>query len=227
MKLNIVSYTKTAEYRLRGNIVFTERLKENFNTNEPIFTEEILRVFPDFSRAQIFRYISKAKVDGEVVQFDKGVYYLPRKTVFGQSTITADMVVEKKYLRNEKDVFGVYSGIKLLNTFSVTTQMAAVIEVVTNNESAKYREIKVGNRRFVLRRARCRIDKDNAAAYTVLQLLSDFGKETKLSVVTKKLLVEYMKEKGVGLNQLFDLSLKFPPKTVKILIGSGLINDIA
>ena len=53
--------------------MFAERLKENFNANEPIFTEEILGLFPDFSRAQIFRYINKAKADGEIIQYDKGI----------------------------------------------------------------------------------------------------------------------------------------------------------
>lgn len=207
--------------------MFAERLKENFNTNEPIFTEEILGLFPDFSRAQIFRYINKAKNDGEIIQYDKGIYFIPKQTFLGLSTITADMVVEKKYLRNEKNIYGVYSGIKLFNTFSMTTQMAAVVEVVTNNESAKYREIQVKNRRFILRRSRCRIDKDNAAAYTVLQLFSEFGRNDVLNDNAKRRLLEYITVTGVTKEQLFTLSMKFPPKTAQNLIGSGILNEVA
>lgn len=207
--------------------MFAERLKDNFNTNEPIFTEEILGLFPDFSRAQVFRYINKAKDDGEIVQYDKGIYFIPKQTILGLSTITADMVIEKKYLRNEKNIYGVYSGIKLFNTFSMTTQMAAVIEVVTNNESAKYREIQVKNRRFILRRSRCRIDKDNAAAYTVLQLFSEFDKNDVLNDNAKKRLLEYIAVTGVTKEQLFTLSMKFPPKTAQNLIGSGILNEVA
>jgi len=207
--------------------MFAERLKENFNANEPIFTEEILGLFPDFSRAQIFRYINKAKADGEIIQYDKGIYFIPRQTFLGLSTITADMVIEKKYLRNEKNIYGVYSGIKLFNTFSMTTQMAAVVEVVTNNESAKYREIQVKNRRFILRRSRCRIDKDNAAAYTVLQLFSEFDKNDKLNDNAKRRLLEYIAVTGVTKEQLFTLSMKFPPKTAQNLIGSGILNEVA
>ena len=44
-----------------GDYMFIERLKEKFNTNEPIFTEEVLELFPDFSRAQVFRFIKKAR----------------------------------------------------------------------------------------------------------------------------------------------------------------------
>lgn len=207
--------------------MFIERVKEKFGVNEPIFTEELIELFSDYSRVQVFRFIKKAKDDGEIIQYDKGIYFIPRQTFLGLSTITADMVIEKKYLRNEKNIYGVYSGIKLFNTFSMTTQMAAVVEVVTNNESAKYREIQVKNRRFILRRSRCRIDKDNAAAYTVLQLFSEFDKNDKLNDNAKRRLLEYIAVTGVTKEQLFTLSMKFPTKTAQNLIGSGILNEVA
>ncbi|MBR1676205.1 MAG: hypothetical protein IJ706_02730 [Clostridia bacterium] len=207
--------------------MFIERLKEKFNTSEPIFTEEVLELFPDFSRAQVFRFIKKARDNNEIVQYDKGVYYIPRKTFLGYSSISADTVIEKRYLRNEENIYGVYSGIKLFNKFSMTTQMAAVIEIVTNNESAKYREIQIKNRRFILRRSRCKINKDNAAAYTVLQLFSEFDKKDKLNENAKRRLIEYMRVTGVTKEQLFSLSMRFPSKTVKNLIGSGVLNEVA
>ena len=207
--------------------MFIERVNEKFTSNEPIFTEEIISLFSDYSRVQVFRFIKKAKEDGDIAQYDKGVYYIPKQTVLGSSIITADMVVEKKYLRNEKNVYGVYSGIKLFNSFSMTTQMAAVVEIVTNNESAKYREIQVKNRRFILRRSRCRIDNDNVAAYTVLQLFSEFGKDERLNDNAKRRLLEYIAVTGVTKEQLFTLSMKFPSKTIQNLIGSGILNEVA
>lgn len=210
-----------------GDSMFIERLKEKFNTNEPIFTEEVLELFPDFSRAQVFRFIKKARDNNEIVQYDKGIYYIPRKTFLGYSSISADTVIEKRYLRNEENIYGVYSGIKLFNNFSMTTQMAAVIEIVTNNESAKYREIQIKNRRFILRRSRCKIDKDNAAAYTVLQLFSEFDNKDKLNENARRRLIEYMRVTGVTKEKLFGLSMRFPSKTVKNLIGSGILNEVA
>lgn len=207
--------------------MFTERLKEKFNINEPIFTEEVLKLFPDFSRAKVFRSLKKAKENGELALYEKGVYYIPKQSRLGLSTITADMVIEKKYLRNENSVFGVYSGIKLFNTFSLTTQMAAVVEVVTNNESAKYREIQVKNRRYILRRARCKIDKDNAAAYTVLELFNELGKNETLNAHSKSRLLEYIAVSKITTEQLFALARFFPAKASKNLIGSGIINEVA
>lgn len=207
--------------------MFIERLKDKFNANEPIFTEEVLELFSDFSRAQVFRFIKKARDNNEIIQYDKGIYYIPRKTFLGYSSISADAVIEKRYLRNEKNIYGVYSGIKLFNNFSMTTQMAAVIEIVTNNESAKYREIQIKNRRFILRRSRCKIDKENAAVYTVLQLFSEFDKKDKLNTNAKRRLLEYITTTGVTKEQLFSLSMRFPSKTVKNLIGSGILNEVA
>ena len=208
--------------------MFIERLSEKFNINEPIFTEEILGLFPEYSRAQVFRYIGKAKENKEIVQFAKGVYYIPNITFWGDlSSITADSVIEKKYLRNADQTYGIFGGVKLLNNFSVTTQMAAVIEVVTNNETTRCREIEINGRRFILRKSRCEINKNNYAAYTILQLFNDFTEQDKLDESSRRRLFEYIKNRKVTQKQLLDLSMQFPARTTKKLIGSGVINEIA
>ncbi len=208
--------------------MFIERLSEKFNINEPIFTEEILGLFPEYSRPQIFRFIKKAEEKKEIVQFVKGVYYIPKITFWGDlSSITADSVIEKKYLRNADQTYGIYGGVKLLNNFSVTTQMAAVIEVVTNNETTRCREIKINGRRFILRKSRCEINKNNYAAYTILQLFNDFTEQDKLDESSRRILFEYIKNRKVTQKQLLDLSMQFPARTTKKLIGSGVINEIA
>ena len=203
--------------------MFVERIQETFDLNEPIFTDELLRLFADYSRPQVFRLIDAAKERGEIIQYSKGVYYIPQKTRFGNSTITADDVIRKRYLNSNGDIYGVYSGVKLLNAFAVTTQMAGVVEVITNNESAKYREIQINNRRYILRRSRCAIDKDNAAAYTVMQLFSEMEKEDKLDESAVEKLRRYITEKGISQSQLFSMAQVFPARATKMMIGSGII----
>lgn len=203
--------------------MFIERIKENFQINEPIFTQEILDLFSDYSRAQVFRFINTAKDRGEIVQFDKGIYYLPKMTYFGMSNISVDSVIEKKYLSNKNDNYGVYSGIRLLNMFSVTTQVPVVIEIVSNNESSKCRQITIKGRRFILRRSRFEINRDNVYEYVILQLFNDFSNETKLNDLAKKKLLEFMEEKGVTVQKILELSLKFPANTIKKLLKSGLL----
>lgn len=48
-------------YIRRNANMFAQRLREQFNINEPIFTEEIMRLFPEYSRMQVFRFINKAE----------------------------------------------------------------------------------------------------------------------------------------------------------------------
>lgn len=207
--------------------MFIEKLSKNFDTNEPIFTEEILSLFKEYSRAQVFRYIDKAKNNKELIQFTKGVYYIPTITFWGDlSMITTDSVVEKKYLRNSNQVYGVYSGIKLLNLFSVTTQMGATIEIVTNNETTRCRHIDINGRKFILRKSRCNITKKNYAAYTILQLFNDFDDQDKLDDHSYKSIVEYINNYKVEKEQLLELSMQFSARAIKKLIGSGILNEI-
>lgn len=220
--------TEGTYYINRGEDMFIERLSKKFNSDEPIFTEDIIKLFSDYSRAQVFRYIERAKENKEIVQFDKGIYYIPRVTFWGGlSTIAADDIVAKRYLRNDKRIYGVYSGIKLLNNFSVTTQMPAVIEVVSNNETMRRREIELSGRKFVLRKSRCEINAGNYAAYTILQLFNDFDNRDELNDSSRRRLLEYIKKQNVTQEQLFRMSANFPAKATKNLVRSGIINAIA
>ena len=155
------------------------------------------------------------------------MYFIPKKTFFGQSTITADSVVEKRYLKELNDVYGIYSGLKLLNLFSITTQVPNVVEIVTNNETMRCREIEVNGRKFILRKSRFEIDKNNADMYMLLQVFNDLDAKTKLDDFAQRRLTSFIKEKGINLSKLLNLAMKFPAKTMKNLIGSGVLNGIA
>ena len=206
--------------------MFIERVKEKYALNEPIFTEELLRLFSDYSRVQAFRLIDKGKENGDIVQYAKGVYFVPQKTRIGYSTITADDVARKRYLSDDGEIYGIYSGIKLLNAFSVTTQMAGVVEIVTNNESAKYREIQINNRQFILRKSRCRISKDNAAAYTLMQLFSEIENEDRLDETSVRKIRNYIAKEKITQKQLFAIAQAFPARASKLMIGSGILDGI-
>lgn len=207
--------------------MFAQRLKEQFNINEPIFTEEIMQLFPEYSRVQVFRFINKAEQDKEIIQFTKGVYFIPKMTKIGLSTITSDDVARKRYIKWKEDIYGVVSGIKLLNTFSVTTQMPAVIEIVTNNEATRKREITIKNRRFILKKSRVEINKENAAAYTILQLFNELKDESELNRYASKRIAEYAGLCGVTKAQLLNLAVNFPGRTIQRLIRSDVFNEIA
>lgn len=207
--------------------MFIERLKKKFNIDEPIFTSEILSLFQEYTRAYVFGFINEAKAAGELVQFDNGVYYIPKKTIFGLSTITADDVIRKKYVQNQNDVYGLYSGIKLQNFFSVTTQMPNTVEVVTNRETTRCRQIEIDGRKFILRKSRIPITRDNVNAYTVLQFFSELGNQPPIDDWARKRVLRFIRQNNVSAGEILNLSAAFPAQAAKNLIQNGVLNEIA
>lgn len=205
--------------------MLTERLKEKFAYNEPIFTKEILSVMGDYSRAYVFRFIDRAMQSGKLARFDEGVYYLPQRTVLGLSTITAEDVIVKKYIGNRGDVYGIYSVLKLQNIFSVTTQMPNVIEVVSNNETMRARTITLDGMKFILRASRCKIKADNASEYMIMQLFNDIQGE--MNDRAKQRVTSYINQKGVKIERLLEIAKSFPAKATKNMIMSGVLYEIA
>lgn len=205
--------------------MLVERLKKNFNTNEPIFTNEILEMFSEYSRAYIFRLINKAEKKGEIINFDTGVYFIPTKSIIGSSTITVEDVVNKKYVGYKDDVYGVYSGLNLQNMFSLTTQMPNTIEIVSNRESMRCRRIMIDGRTIILRKSRCKIDRSNAHTYTILQLLSEMEMTTAMDDRAKESIIRYMRENRVSNDDLISLARVFPAQTIKNLMYSGVLYD--
>jgi hypothetical protein len=207
--------------------MFIEQLKAQFNNNEPILTNEILKLFNGYTRAYVFRLIRKAKNEGKLLQYDNGVYYMPDKSVLGLSTITADDVARKKYVGGSSDVYGVYSGLKLQNDFSLTTQMPNTIEIVTNNETMRCRSVDIDGRKFILRKSRCQINKDNVATYTILQLFTDIDNSQELDGIAINRIKNYAKKNNVSAKKLIEMASIFPAKTTKSLLCSGVLNEIA
>lgn len=206
--------------------VFAQELRKNFAFNEPIFTEELLKVFSEYSRAQVFRYVDIAKEDNVLVQYDTGVYFMPTITFFGtQSNMSADKVIEKKYLMNEKQIYGVFSGIKLLNMFGVTTQMAGVVTVVSNKESSKRRIIQIKNRNFIVKKSRCKITPENYISYTILELFNEIGLDEKLNKYTVDTIVGFMKDNNLDILTLSKVAKYFPSKAIKNMMRSGVLYE--
>lgn len=204
--------------------MFIETLKKHFKENEPIFTNEILDVFNEYSRGYVFRLIDIYVYQDKLMKFGNGIYYLPKKTIVGTSTITVEDVINKKYIKNKKDTYGIYSGISLQNIFSLTTQIPNTIEIVTNNEATRCRKITIDKMNVILRKSRCKIDKKNANAYAVLQLFTEIENVNVLDVIAKANIKDFIKNNNVSNKDLLSLAAYFPAKATKNLICSGVIN---
>lgn len=94
-------------------------------------------------------------------------------------------------------MYGIYSGVNLQNMFSLTTQMANTIEIVTNNESMRRREIIIDGRKVILRKSRCLINKENAKTYTILQFFSELKSYEQIREKVRNYLISYMKNNKI------------------------------
>lgn len=204
--------------------MFVERLKSNFNKGEPIFAEDILLLFPEFTRAYVFRLIKKAEENGDLVKFSRGVYCIPKKTFFGYSTLTSSMIANDKYVSNGDSIFGIYSGLTLLNQFAVSTQIPNIVEIVTNNESTRKRVVEIDGMKFIVRKSRFEITKDNYNYYSLLQLFLELGVNPNLDYFSKMRIKDFISSNNIDQSKLIKLAMNFPAQTLKNLIGSEVIN---
>ena len=113
-----------------------ENLVQRFGYNEPILTTEIN--YKSYSRPWIFKEMNRLCESGSVVHYDKGVYYIPTQTSFGQSLLNPLRVIEKKYLSDNGKVFGCFSGISLLNKMGISTQVPSTLEIYTTKKPRRF-----------------------------------------------------------------------------------------
>lgn len=157
-----------------------EYLISNYKPNEPIFVSDIQLSVSDVNLRQMFKVLCDS---GKIKRFDTGIYYFPKASrLKGGVPLGADTVARYKYVSRNGRIDGYYSGYTFANQLGVTTQVPYTLEIVSNNASAKVREVNLQGRKVLLRKAKIPITKEN---YKVLQLL-DFLKDVE----------QYMDEKS-------------------------------
>jgi len=208
---------------------FVDILIENYGTNEPIFTEEIKGLFPDVSEVTIFNWLNTSLEDEALRKYQRGVYYVPEKTGMlglGERALSPDKVISKKYLRNQDEVYGFRSGLNLENEVHVSSQVPATLEITSNRESARTRNIEPfgGYRKITLKRPRVAITKENVDAQRFLDVVSRVPLEA-LSSLERDSMIEF--SKTVEKVRVLDCLPYYPAKTSKRLMESGYYDVLA
>lgn len=201
-----------------------EALYEQYGTNEPILLSEIS--FEDYSRPWIMKQLQTLCEDGRLCKYEKGVYYIPTKTVFGKSILSPRKVIEKKYINDCNRIMGYYSGIIFQNQLKITTQMPNVIEIYTNNEKSKVREVTIGSQKVILRRARTEINSENASVLSFLELMNDITPGF-LDEEKRERIVEYILLNNITRKDILEYANVFPDKAMRNLIESEAIFFVA
>ena len=203
---------------------FYDWLLKKYGYNEPIFTSEI--EFEDYSRPWIFKELNELCRKGLLARYDKGVCYIPKTTFLGKTLLDPRKVIAKKYISSNGDTVGYYSGNTLLNLMELSTQMSNSIEIYTNNEKTKIREIKIGSQKVILRRSRAKVTKENSAVMQLLELMNfasaEFFDEERRNIVCR-----FIKEKNITRKMITEYAPFFPDKALRNLITSEVIYSVA
>lgn len=208
-------------------MVLMEKLNSAFKPNTPIFMEEIQTLLSEYSRPRIYQFIAEAVKSGTLIRYDNGVYYIPTKTLLGVSKLNPQKIIEKKYIGSGDSVCGIYGGTLLLNSMGVTTQVPNVIEIFTNNETMRRREVMIGYQKVVLRKSRMPITAKNVELFRLMEFfnsidINKMDKDTSFAGV-----VSYIRENGLARDEIIEYAQNFPAKAVKNLLQSGVLYEIA
>ena len=84
-----------------------------------------------------------------------------------------NMVARYRFISKGDNVDGFYSGNSFANQIGISTQVPRVVEIVSNNTNSSDREVRIGNRRFYVRRSIVPITKENVYVLQMLDLLKN------------------------------------------------------
>lgn len=195
---------------------FTDILKRRFGENTPILIEEILDEFSAISRQAVYKKIDAAMAEGSLARYDRGVYYLPTETRFGKSHLSARQVAAKRWLESEGVVYGYVSGFNLANEAGVSDQVPNTLEITTNREKTRVRDVKPfgGWKRVTLKRPRRPINARNVNALRFLDLITaeniQFFDEYEMDALREL-------ARKAGKTMIYDCSASYPGRTAKKL----------
>lgn len=202
-------------------------LIDNYGYNEPIFLNDLS--VEGISENAVRQSVKRLVASGFLERYDSGIYYIPKRGgLLGKSYLDPSIVIMRKYVENNSNKYGYITGMSFANQLGLTTQMPAVIEVVTNREATNGRMLMVGNQKVRVKKPTILVSKDNAE---LLQLLDSVGQAEKYTELTIKetvdILITYMRKKGFTKEQLSDVSSALTGATAKKLIEWGMIYEFA
>ena len=204
-------------------MTFYEYLVNSFGYNEPILMNEI--AYENYSKPWISKELAALCACGKLIRFEKGVYYVPKLTALGPSKLNPQKLIEKRYIAAGNERKGYYSGATFLNLTGLSTQVPNVLEIYTNAETSKVREIAVGQLRVVLRRSRTPVTKENVAVQSFLEFMNSVSPSF-FNDERRRIVAEYIRQNGISRKDITKYAGAFPDKAMRTLVESEMIYDV-
>ena len=200
-------------------------LIENFKPYEPIFTTDI---DIDMVGNSLRPKLKELCDSGKLCRYEAGVYYLPGKMKLkGLTPISASAVARSRYVNRRGKVRGYYSGYTFANQIGLSLQVPYVQEIVTNEASAKVREIDIKGQKFIIRKPKAEVTEENVYTLQFLDFLSDIDKYldgSSENILDK--LEKLIKDEKIT-KELIDTYISlYPTKVYKNLYETGVVYAI-
>lgn len=200
-------------------------LLENYGYNEPIFLNDLK--IEELSENAVRQSVKRLAANGFLERFDKGIYYIPKQDgLLGKSYLDPLLVIMRKYVKNESETYGYVTGMTFANQLGLTTQMPAIIEIITNREATNGRIVTVGNQKVRIKKAAVIVSDNNADILQLLDCVGQAERYTELPMEeTIEIMSAYVKRKGFTRKQLTGVSSVITGTTAKKMIEWGLVYE--
>lgn len=200
-------------------------LLENYGYNEPIFLNDLK--IEGLSENAVRQSVKRLVAKGFLERYDNGIYYIPKAGgLLGKSYLDPLLVIMRKYVRNKYETYGYITGLSFVNQLGLTTQMPAVIEIVTNTEATNGRTVMVGSQKVRVKKSAVPVSNNNAELLQLLDCIVQAEKYTELSMErTIEIMSAYVKGKSFTREQLARVTAVITGTTAKKLIEWGLIYE--
>lgn len=136
---------------------------------------------------------------------------------------------EEKYIRNNDDVFGFYSGNKLLNLFRLTTQVPNILEITTNKATEDKQRVKEGYTSIELKKPVVEVTKENVDTLQLLEAVAVMQSKTYYRLNddnVREIFKTYLANHIITRQDIEKYVLYYPENVKNELYESELINDL-
>jgi hypothetical protein len=207
---------------------FGDYLKSRFGVNEPIRIEDIK--YENYSRQWIFAELKKLVDSGDLKRFERGIYYFPQMMPWGEATLDPYKIIFPRYITDGKEVYGYITGLSLWNMSGISLQVPNLLEIATNNEKTRVRDVYVGRQLVRARRGRTKITGKNEKTMQFLDLMTMIKSPAEMDERERFMLKKFIEKSiqtGVTKESISQYVTFFPATTAKNMVESGVIYDFA
>ncbi len=163
---------------------------------------------------------------GKLRRYSEGIYYIPEESIIGELKLDSDVLIRNKYISDGESIFGFYTGLKMLNTLGLTTQVPNTVEIMTNSITSRKTKKRIGKREIILIPSVTPITEDNISILKLIELIK-YPQFRLQPIDVKKSVLEEMGIDKESILKIRKLAGVLPPKVSQSILASEVLYAIA